>query len=133
MVFRKTRRRNDNLVRLSLIYDLPPVAVIHIEDHHGNILVVGELHLHFNYAVKGLVGDKSFIADIQLDKAFQLLFEPSRCTPSPNIVPSSSSPLLLSSPPSLYPVTAKSQGHSGQTISYRLGGNAFMHAWVFII
>ena len=52
----------------------PSVAVIDVEHHDGNVLIVvvvllrlvHELRLHLDDAVKGLVGDQRLVPDIQL-------------------------------------------------------------------
>ena len=52
----------------------PSVAIIDVEHHDGNVLIVvvvllrlvHELRLHLDDAVKGLVGDQCLVPDIQL-------------------------------------------------------------------
>ena len=54
----------------------PSVAVVDVEHHDCNVLVVvvvllrlvHELCLHLDDAVKGLVGDQSLVSDVQLEE-----------------------------------------------------------------
>ena len=54
----------------------PSVAVIDVEHHDGNVLIVvvvllrlvHELRLHLDYAVEGLVGDQRLVPDVKLQE-----------------------------------------------------------------